>query len=97
MALRKKAAAEVPAESTSVSPTAAVTVASPAVTGAAPHKPVYMMDFAVSMPKLDRAQKDVSAKDATLQGDAYVAAVKARYIELGGLLAQDKPAAVEED
>lgn len=65
----------------------------PQVQGSAPYKPEVAMDFAVNLPKLDRAQKEVKAKDSTLQGDAYVAAVKARYVEIGGLLKDEKPAA----
>ncbi len=48
-------------------------------------------DFAVNAVKLNRAKSHVAKTQPELKGTALVAAVKARYIEIGGLLIGDKP------
>lgn len=71
--VKKNAAAEIPA------------VPKPAESPAAPvATPAY--DWAVNLGKLQRAQRTVLINDPSLQGQALVDAVKARYILMGGLL-----------
>lgn len=48
-------------------------------------------DFAVNSVKLNRAKSHIQKTQPELKGNALVAAVKARYVEIGGLLVNDKP------
>lgn len=49
--------------------------------------------FATNVVKLNRAKAYVAQSSPDLKGKALEAAVKERYVELKGLLAQDKPTA----
>lgn len=64
----------------------------PTVQGPQPTAPdTADFGFAVNRVKLGRALSFVNAQTPGLKGKALAEAVKARYVEIGGLLIEDKP------
>lgn len=71
-------------------------VAAPAVLGQTPEVEApkgATLDFAVNVVKLNRAKAYVQKNAPDTKGAAFAALVKDRYVEIGGLLAADKPVA----